>query len=156
MFAKSNSQAGPRPAPYSSANQALRQRILVVEDDLLIRRLNTQMLIFSGYDVEAAEDGAAAWDALQLNRYDLMVTDNEMPKVSGVELLRKVHVTRLALPVIMTPGKFPLGEFTRHPWLRPAVTLIKPYTFDELVGAVQMVLLATAPAGQDGTELASI
>ena len=147
MFAQCNVQVGQRPAPAFPANQTLHQRILVVEDDPLVRRLNAGMLLFSGYGVHTAEDGAAAWEALQLNHYDVMVTDNEMPKLSGVELLKKVHAARLALPVIMAPGKFPLAEFTRHPWLRPAVTLLKPYTFDELVGAVQLVLLAAAGAG---------
>jgi DNA-binding response OmpR family regulator len=150
MFDRSNSRAGRLPSPCSSANHYIRQRILVVEDDLLIRRLNREMLIFSGYDVQTAGDGAAAWEELQLNSYDLMVTDNEMPKLSGVELLKKVHATRLALPVIMASGRFPLDEFTRRPWLRPAVTLLKPYTFDELVEAVQMVLLAISGAGAEG------
>jgi len=70
-------------------------------------------------------------------------------RLTGIELIKKVHATRLALPVIMATGKFPLDEFTRHPQLQPAVTLLKPYTFDELVGAVQMVLLATAGAGEE-------
>lgn len=147
MFARCNSQASARTGARPETELGLGRRILVVEDDLLIRRLNTEMLVFSGYAVDAAEDGAAAWNALQLNRYDLMVTDNEMPNVSGVELLKKVHAIRLALPVIMATAKIPLAEFTRHPWLQPAVTLLKPYTFDELVGAVQVVLLATVGAG---------
>jgi len=104
------------------------------------------MLVHSGYDVDAPENGAAAWDALQANRYDLMITDNYMPKLTGIELIKKVRATRLALPVILAAGKFPLEEFTRHPQLQPSVTLLKPYTFDELVGAVQIVLLATAGA----------
>ena len=151
MHDRSNSQAGKLPAPCSSANHDLRHRILVVEDDLLLRRLNREMLIFYGYDVHTAGDGAAAWDELQLNSYDLMVTDNEMPKLSGVELLQKVHANHLALPVIMAPRRFPLDAFTRRPWLRPAVTLLKPYTFDELVGAVQMVLLAISGTGVEGS-----
>jgi PleD family two-component response regulator len=56
-----------------------RQRILVVEDDAVIRRVNVEVLTYSGYHVDAAEDGAAAWDTLQLSNYDLMVTDNDMP-----------------------------------------------------------------------------
>jgi DNA-binding NtrC family response regulator len=76
-----------------------------------------------------------------------MITDNDMPKLTGIELIKKVRATRLALPVIMATGKFPLDVFTRHPQLQPAVTLLKPYTFDELVGAVHLVLQATAGAG---------
>jgi len=72
----------------------LNQRILVVEDDLLIRRLLPGMLIFSGCAVDAARDRAAASDALQLNRYDPMMTGNETPKASGVALLWKVQAIR--------------------------------------------------------------
>lgn len=121
-------------------------RILVVEDDGDIRRLNTDILIYSGYHVDAAEDGAAAWDTLQLNSYDLLITDNEMPKVSGVELLKKLHAVRMAMPVIMATGKLPEAEFTSHPWLQPTATLLKPFTCDELLGTVEKVLRVTDSA----------
>ena len=71
----------------------LRQRILVVDDDPLIRRLNSEVLVYSGYQVDAADDGASAWNALLVNDYDLLITDNDMPKVTGVDLLKKVHAS---------------------------------------------------------------
>ena len=115
-------------------------RILVVEDDDEIRRLNTEVLIRQGYQVDAAGDGAVAWDALQHNAYDLLVTDNAMPNVTGIELLMKLHGARLAVPVIMATGTLPEAAFTRYPWLQPAATVLKPYTGAELVGAVSRVL----------------
>ena len=123
------------------------RQILVVDDDRCIRQLNTEVLLSSGYLVDAAEDSAAAWDILQLKGYDLLVTDNEMPKVSGVELVKRLHAARMDLPVIMATGTLPEAEFARCPWLRPAATLLKPYTFDELLGAVGTVLRATDNPG---------
>ena len=120
------------------------EHILVVEDDIFLRRLNTQVLERSGYEVDAAADGAAAWKELNTDTYDLLITDNSMPKVTGVELLKKMRAARMALPVIMATGKLPQEEFTRHPWLQPAAMLLKPYSFKELLGAVQEVLRATA------------
>ena len=120
-----------------------RQRILVVEDDAAVRRVNTEVLIYSGYHVDAAEDGAAAWDTLQLNNYDLMITDNDMPRMTGIELMQKLQAARMALPVIMATGTVPDDEFTRYELLQPARTLIKPYTFDELLEAVKEVLFAS-------------
>jgi DNA-binding response OmpR family regulator len=117
-----------------------RQRILVVEDDAAVRRVNTEVLIYSGYHVDAAEDGAVAWDALQLNNYDLMVTDNDMPRVTGIELMQRLQAAHIALPVIMATGTVPDDQFTRYNLLQPAMTLIKPYTFDELLDAVKEVL----------------
>jgi DNA-binding response OmpR family regulator len=124
----------------------LRQRILVVDDDPLIRRLNSEVLIYSGYRVDAADDGASAWDALLVNDYDLLITDNDMPKVTGVDLLKKVHATRMAMPVVMATGTLPAWEFAQYPWLKPAAVVIKPYTFDELLETVKEVLHATTTA----------
>jgi len=115
-------------------------RILVVEDDIDVRHLNLEVLIGSGYQVDAAADGAAAWDALIADSYDLMITDNNMPKLTGVELLKKLRSARMELPVIMATGVLPTEEFTRCPWLQPAATLVKPYTVDALLEKVKAVL----------------
>ena len=122
------------------------QRNLVVEDEGDIRQLSTEVLIHSGYHVDAAADGAAAWQALVADSYDLMITDNNMPKLTGVELLKKLRSARMALPVIMATGTLPKEEFTRHPWLQPAATLLKPYTVEELLEMVKEVLRVTVSA----------
>jgi CheY-like chemotaxis protein len=120
------------------------QRILVAEDDDDIRRLNVEVLTDSGYEVDAAEDGACAWDALQLNSYDLLITDNNMRKMSGVELLKKLHAARMTLPVILTSGTMPVEELKRHPWLQIEAKLHKPYTLAKLLGTAGNVLRATS------------
>jgi DNA-binding response OmpR family regulator len=141
MIAKNISQVGAAASAPMLREPNTGPHILVVEDDAGIRRANTEILTFSGYQVDAAEDGAAAWEALQLKTYDLMVTDNNMPRVTGVELIQKVQAAGMALPVIMATGAPP--EFN-HDALQPAVTLLKPYTFHELVAAVKKVLRAAS------------
>ena len=101
-------------------------RILVVDDDDNLRLLNAQVLAHSGYHVDAATDGAAAWDSLQRADYDLLITDNNMPKVSGVELLHKLHAAHIAMPVILVTGIPPKAELTRYPWLQPAALSSSP------------------------------
>lgn len=138
--------------PNFSLDEALqyspnaRQRILVADDEPDLRQLCSEVLIRIGYQVDSAEDGAAAWRALNNQRYDLLLTDNNMPRVTGVDLLRKVHAARLALPVIMATATEPLEVFARSPWLQPAMTLLKPFTLAELVGAVKHVLQTAAQA----------
>lgn len=121
------------------------RRILVVEDDEDICQLNAQVLVQLGCRVDTAADGAAAWAALQRTRYDLLVTDNNMPKMTGVELLHQLHAARLAVPVIMATGVWPREEFDRAPWIQPAAVLLKPYTIAELLSAVKEALRLTAP-----------
>ena len=117
-------------------------RILVVDDDDCFRHLNTEVLIHYGYYVDAVENGEAAWNRLQLYHYDLLVTDNNMPKVSGVELLRKLRDASRNMLVIMATGTSPEPEFIRQPWLKPAAIILKPFTSAELVRTVKTVLNA--------------
>jgi DNA-binding response OmpR family regulator len=130
--AKAAPAPGSRPA----------YRILVVEDDPNLRQLNTEALTHSGYEVDAAEDGAVAWTALRQTNYDLLITDQRMPRVSGLELLNKLRAARLSLPVIMATGTSPEAEFARQPWLKPEAILLKPYTIPELLSLVAVVLHA--------------
>ena len=129
----------PASAPFQFQPRPV-HRILVAEDEPLIRQLNTEALAGSGYQVDAVEDGAAAWQALNTNSYDLLITDHNMPNLTGVQLIKKLHSTHMALPVIMATGTLPQEELTRHPWLKPAALLLKPYTIAELLGAVKEVL----------------
>jgi DNA-binding response OmpR family regulator len=121
--------------------------ILVVEDDVFFRRLSAAVLAQSGYEVDTAEDGAAAWQALNTSSYDLLITDNRMPKVSGVDLLKKLRAARMDLPVIMATGTLPKEEFARYPWLQPAATLLKPYTSEDMLRTVKKVLREAAGNG---------
>ena len=119
------------------------QRILVVDDDAAIRQLNSRVLSRSGYLVDAAENGAAGWDALHGNNFDLLITDHDMPKLSGLELVKKVRSARMTLPVILATGTLPKEDLERHPWLQVAATLLKPFSPQQLLKTVQEVLRAS-------------
>jgi DNA-binding response OmpR family regulator len=118
------------------------KRILFVDDEPLLRQLHQEVLSESGFAVELAENGSAAWDALQLHNYDLMITDNEMPKVTGVELIEKLHAARIALPVIMVSGTMPTEELKRPELLPVKATLHKPYAIADLLKTVNCILSA--------------
>ena len=122
------------------------KRILVVDDDVVIRQDNAEMLSRFGYETETAEDGAAAWEALQDNVYELLITDNSMPKVSGVELVMKLRSAHMTLPVVLASGTIPMEAMKRNSSLRLAAILVKPFTMDELLVTVKEVLLAAGNA----------
>ena len=90
--------------------------------------------------MDAAADGAAGWEALQAKRYDLLITDNFMPKLTGVEMVNKLQAARMQLPVIMATALFPQEDFIVHPWLGDVTTLLKPFRAAELLSAVRKVL----------------
>jgi DNA-binding response OmpR family regulator len=144
--------------PVDSRCEAVRnplkagQGILVVGAECDLRQLTVEVLMDAGYQVDVAENGVAGWSALQLSDYDLLIMDQFMPKVSGGELLRKIHAARLTLPVIMATGFLPTWEFALHTWLQPAKMLLKPYSIDKLLNMVRCTL-STPPAPRDEVSL---
>jgi DNA-binding response OmpR family regulator len=112
-------------------------RALVVDDVPEICRLNSDLLKDLDFEVDMAEDGVAAWKLLGKNDYNLMITDNRMPRMSGVELLKKLYVNRRFVPTIMATGTMPDEQATSQPWFQGVTTLIKPYTLEELLAAVK-------------------
>lgn len=67
------------------------QRILVVEDDLFLRELYTDVLTAEGYKVEMAQDGEEALQKIKVGGYDLILLDIIMPKMDGLEVMRQVQ-----------------------------------------------------------------
>jgi DNA-binding response OmpR family regulator len=142
-----NSGIIPLPAATSIGDKVnLPTRILLVDDDFYARELNAGVLIRFGYKVDIAGDGADAWKALNDQNYDLMITDNRMPRVTGMELIKKLRSEDMTLPVILASGTVPLEELQRHPWLQLDATLPKPFTPAELLDMVKNVLSANDSA----------
>ena len=115
-------------------------RILLVDDDLDLRNLYNDVLTRAGYDVDTAENGAAGWKAVQSNRYDALVTDNTMPGVTGLDLIKKLRSADMTMVVVLASGTVPADELNRCPWLQVDALLPKPYTIAELLGTLQRVL----------------
>jgi len=132
-------QAGPSPTRRLKNPS---HHILVVDEDGEIRQLSAEALVRFGYLVDAAKDGAAAWKALHAYSYDLLITDNSMPKLSGVELVKKLRSAGMTLPIILASGELPTEELDRNPWLQLAATLVKPFSSGQLLETVRKVLLA--------------
>ncbi len=145
MKAHKPSRAGQPVGAQSRSGIAPSKRILLVDDDIDIRLLSADLLFHSGYQVDTAEDGESGWEALQTGNYNLLITDNRMPKVTGIELVKMLRSARMALPVILASGAMP-EELNRMPWLQLAATLWKPFTPDELLGTVKRVFCETESA----------
>jgi two-component system sensor histidine kinase and response regulator WspE len=84
-----------------------RKRILVVDDSLTVREAERQLLANHGYDVEVAVDGMDGWNAVRVGHYDLVITDLDMPRMTGFELVSQIkndsHLH--ALPVMIVSYK---------------------------------------------------
>ncbi|UIN52266.1 hybrid sensor histidine kinase/response regulator [Pseudomonas kribbensis] len=91
----------------NQAAEAARKRILVVDDSLTVRELQRKLLLNRGYEVAVAVDGMDGWNALRSEDFDLLITDIDMPRMDGIELVSLLRRdNRLqSLPVMVVSYK---------------------------------------------------
>src|SRR5262249_40558599 len=95
--------------PETAAHEEARgpKRILVVDDSITVRELERQLLENQGYAVDVAVDGIDGWNAVRTRRYDLVVSDIDMPRLDGIQLVAHIKEdARLkSVPVIIVSYK---------------------------------------------------
>ena len=121
-------------------------RILVAEDDPSVRSFVIKALGLRGHDVTAVEDGVAALHALEIESFDLLVTDIVMPGLDGIALALKVGQSHPELPVLLMTGycaerqkAYNIGQLT-------ARFILKPFTLQQISDAVAETLGETTAA----------
>ncbi len=127
----------PLPDDAGSAVPAARKRVLLVDDDPSLRRVFAATLTRAGFDIEVAPDGHVAAQMLADAEYDVVLSDIDMPSMTGIELLRVMRGRHLDVPVLLITG---------HPAVDTAVEaleqgamsyLIKPIDPPTLLAAVR-------------------
>ena len=119
-----------------------KERILFIDDETIIIELGTDMLTHLGYRVESFQDPLKALSSLKSepNRYDLVITDFNMPKMNGDVLVQEIEKVKPDLPIILCSGyqewSYPKENF---PAALKAV-LIKPFTLSELTKTIREAL----------------
>src|SRR5262249_39989033 len=101
-------QAGSlRRCDVKGEREVARKRVLVVDDSITVREVERQLLRGHGYDVAVAVDGRDGWNQLRGGRFDLVVTDVDMPRMNGLELVKAIrdHEALKGLPVIIVSYK---------------------------------------------------
>lgn len=91
----------------AGASGLVRKRVLVVDDSLTVRELQRKLLGNRGYDVAVAVDGMDGWNALRGDDFDLLITDIDMPRMDGIELVTLVRRDQRlqSLPVMVVSYK---------------------------------------------------
>ena len=127
--------------------------IVVVEDDVDVREVTVMVLRRAGHTVTVAGDGVAGLEAVRDKRPDVVVSDIEMPLMSGVEMCRAIRAEPATsdLPVLLVSGSVAVGD-TRPADAGATAFLRKPFQGRELLECVQKVLHAGHQPGQPPTE----
>jgi len=118
----------------------LSPKILLVDDEEIIRQLLARALGEKGYIIEAVEDGNAAFEKIKKDTFNLLITDLKMPKVDGIEVLREIKRVNPYMEVIIVTG-YPTIELAVEAIRIGAFDFIcKPFDLQSLLGVVERAL----------------
>jgi DNA-binding NtrC family response regulator len=127
-------------SPKKTGEVAPRARLLVVDDEEPQRVMLTNILGRAGFDVVTAADGGEALARLKESRFDLMLTDQRMPSMDGLELLERVRRTRQELPIILMTAYGTVSTAVEAMKRGASDYLTKPFERDELLVVVEKAI----------------
>lgn len=120
----------------------MNRRVLVADDEPLVRNLIQVMLRRMGFDVLAAEDGAQAYRFFQEQEgdFDALVLDHSMPGMTGEDVVRAVRAGGSTVPVLVVTGFTPAEVHERLSHVPGVAVLSKPFRQSALSEALERLL----------------
>ena len=115
------------------------KKVLVVDDEDILRMLLTDTLEYDQFIVEEAEDGQEALEKIQSNEYDVIILDYMMPRMTGLQLLDHLQSMKLTTPVIMLTAKAQKTDEVAALAKGASYFVPKPFSPNELVELVKSI-----------------
>jgi CheY-like chemotaxis protein len=136
---------GPKAHKEEASTFALptgTERILFVDDEELLVEMAREMLEGLGYHVTVAANGTEAWNLFRENpsRFDLIITDQTMPDLTGLALAREMLKVRKDMPIILCTGHSEMASAEKAQEIGIRAFLMKPLTRKELAESIRRVL----------------
>ena len=137
------------------------ETILLVEDDVSIRKALQMNLQLEGYELLCAEDGEAGRRLSETEELDLIVVDLMLPRLSGLDLIRELRQRRADLPILVLSAKDQEADKVMALSLGADDYMTKPFGLAELLARVRALLrrgrlnkpLASSPGSKDGSRI---
>ena len=114
-------------------------RVLVVEDERDLNRILVKALSAEGYSADACFDGVEALEYLSGAQFDVVILDVMMPRMDGMELLRRMRSSGNDTPVILLTAMDSVPDRVRGLDTGADDYLVKPFSFDELMARIRVV-----------------
>jgi DNA-binding NtrC family response regulator len=128
-------------------------RILAIDDEQIVLDSLTRTLESEHYSVDATRSSREGLEWALSREYDLVLTDIRMPDIGGMRILRDIKRARPAVPVIMVTGYATVQSAVGAMKLGAADYIEKPFTPDELIEAIRVVLKASLSREPDEQKL---
>jgi len=115
-------------------------RLLIVEDELDFAQALARGLRQQGYAIDVALDGMQGWELAEVNEYDLLILDLNLPEMDGLEVCRRLRASRPSLLILMLTARDRPDERVRGLDSGADDYLVKPFHFAELLARVRALL----------------
>ncbi|MCL2065421.1 MAG: response regulator [Candidatus Cloacimonetes bacterium] len=116
-------------------------KILLAEDDSIMRSMLFDSLEHFGHEVEAAENGEIAWELWNQGSFDLLITDINMPKLNGIDLLKRIRAKNSSFPVIVITGVYLESAENQALGSGASALILKPFKMKDLYEAINKLSL---------------
>ena len=115
-------------------------RLLLVEDEYDLANALARGLRNQGYAVDVAEDGLQGWEYAEVNDYDLLILDLNLPHMDGLEVCRRLRASRPGLLILMLTARSGPGERVEGLDLGADDYVVKPFHLAELMARIRALL----------------
>jgi DNA-binding response OmpR family regulator len=114
-------------------------KILLIEDEEVIHESLIDNLTYEGYEIDSAYDGYSGLNLALKRSYDLIILDLMLPKIEGMEILKKIRQKHIDVPVIILSAK--TEEFTKLEGFREGADdyVCKPFSLPELLARIKVI-----------------
>jgi DNA-binding response OmpR family regulator len=134
----------------------MKHKILIVEDEPNMSRGLRDNLEFEGYEVEVMEDGSSGLQTILSKSFDLVLLDVMMPKMSGLDVCRKVREAGIDVPIVFLTAKSEEIDKVLGLELGSDDYITKPFSVRELLARVKAILRRKAPVKESDEEVVNV
>lgn len=122
-------------------------KFLLVDDDLMMLEVLKELLSETGANIDTSENGQEGFQKFSQNNYDLIISDIQMPKLNGVEFLKKVRQINFSSPKFILLTGFSSYSRDEVAKLGADSLINKPFEFDDFVDEVKSLVNKNASGG---------
>jgi len=115
-------------------------KLLIVEDQNELRNILKKRLNEEGYILDAAADGEEAWDYIEFTDYDTIILDIMIPKINGLEILKRIRNKNDGTPVMLLTARDSIQDRVKGLDVGADDYLVKPFAFEELLARIRSLL----------------